>query len=121
MPIMLKASVNAELADQLGLKLNKYLPEKALVIASCDFAHHVDKRLAEAYDKVSVEVLEKFDLENVYNIEVDSPASIYTMLAYLKQKEAEEFTLVENTNAAIILEMPDYDDVTSYIFGYYTK
>lgn len=120
-PIIVKASVDDELAEHLGLQLQKHLPEKSLVLVSCDFAHHVDKKTAEEYDKKSLEVLNNFNLDDVYKMEVDSPASIYTLFAYLKQKESQKFVLVKNTNAAEILKMPEYDDVTSYIFGYFIK
>lgn len=118
-PIILKMDTNEEWAEQMGLRLAKYLTEDCLVLVSVDFAHHVDYETAVAYDQHSLAVLNGFDLGQVYEMEVDSPASIYALFTYLKQKEKDQFVLVENTNAAEILEWYEYDDVTSYIFGYF--
>lgn len=120
-PIIIMGNTTEELAEQIGIKLAKYLPENSLVVASCDFAHHVDNLTAIEYDKRSIEILNEFDVGKIYNMEVDSPASIYSLVAYLKQKESEKFILADNINAAEILNDYAYDDVTSYVTGFFTR
>ncbi len=119
-PIIIKNGVKAEVAEQLGYKLSKYLPEESLVIASCDFAHHTDYQTAVNYNQESLEAIKKFNFDDIFKINVDSPSSIYALLAYLKQKNAASFNLTANTNAAVLLNDYDYKDVTSYILGYFT-
>ena len=47
------------------------------------FSHYKNSDQAQKDDKESIEVITNFDFKNVYNINVDSPASIYTLLKYL--------------------------------------
>lgn len=121
MPVLLRRGIDSEIASQVGYRLSKLLPEDSLVIASCDFAHHVSNEEAVEYDKGSIKVLEAFDTEGIKNIEVDSPGTLMALMSYLKQYDFEKFTLVGNTNASFILDSPEYDDVTSYIAGFYTE
>jgi Predicted dioxygenase len=121
LPILVNFNTDDDLAEQIGYKLSEYLPEDSLVIASCDFAHHVDRETAVKYDKDSLAGLTSQDINKIQKIKVDSPGSLIVLESYLKQFNAQKFQLVKNTNAADILGMPDYKDVTSYIAGYFIK
>jgi MEMO1 family protein len=120
-PILINFNAGEELDQQVGYELAKYLPEDSLVIASCDFAHHVDRATAIRYDQDSLLALQGADLDRISKIKVDSPGSLIVLESYLKQYRAQNFELVKNTNAADILGMPGYQDVTSYIAGYFFK
>jgi MEMO1 family protein len=121
LPILVNFNTDEELAKQIGYKLSEYLPEDSLVIASCDFAHHVNRETAVKYDQDSLAGLNSQDLNKILKIKVDSPGSLIVLESYLKQYDAQKFQLVKNTNAADILGMLDYQDVTSYIAGHFIK
>lgn len=121
LPIILRDSYTKEEAKDLANYLYKLKNEKnILVIASTDFSHYKTSELAQKDDAYSLEVLNTLDLENIYKIEVDSRAAIYTLALYSQLNEA-NFKLQINTNSALLLKRDDIESTTSYITGYFLK
>jgi AmmeMemoRadiSam system protein B len=91
-----------------------------LVLASVDFSHYKDSETAQINDQQSMTVLKDYDFDKVFDLDIDSPASIYTLLKFNQQKGA-EFKLLQNSNSAILAAKPDIDSTTSYITAYFIK
>lgn len=89
-PIILKSNTTEEDADRLGVLLNKILPENSLVLASVDFSHYQPDIVAGFHDKTSLSAIKNFDFEHIYNLEIDSPASLVALLSYLKIRGAQK-------------------------------
>ena len=117
-PIIFKLNTPQVKADKLADELIKNLDDDSFVLASVDFSHHVNRQTAIDQDKESIKAIENFDLEKIYSLKLDSPASIYVLLKYLEAKDAKQIEY-KNTNAADLLGNPDYKDVTSYVFAYF--
>lgn len=94
--------------------------KKIVVIASVDFSHHTNKQIAELNDKKSIQVITNFDLEKLYSLNIDSPNTIYVLLKYLEGRDAKRINYWQQ-NAADILNSPNYEDVTSYLFAFFRK
>ncbi|MCK5466639.1 AmmeMemoRadiSam system protein B, partial [Candidatus Parcubacteria bacterium] len=119
-PIILKKNVSPLEAELLAKKLTDILGENSVVLASVDFSHHLNRIAAQFHDEASVSVIENFDYERIYNLEIDSPPSIYTLLKYLEKKGSQKM-IYENINSAVFSNNLDSEDVTSYLFSYFTE
>lgn len=119
-PIIFKLNTPQTNADKLADELIKNLDDDSFVLASVDFSHHVNRQTAIDQDKESIKAIENFDLEKIYDLKIDSPPSIYALLKYLKSKNALNVDY-RNFNAADLLNNPNYQDVTSYVFAYFEK
>ena len=119
-PIILKKNVSSQKAGLLAEKLTDILGENSVVLASVDFSHHLNRTAAQFHDEASVSVIENFDYERIYNLEIDSPPSIYTLLKYLEEKEGQKM-IYENINSATFSDDLDSEDVTSYLFSHFTQ
>jgi len=119
-PIILKENVSSQKAELLAEKLDKTLGENSVVLASVDFSHHLNRIAAQFHDEASISVIENFDYERMYDLEIDSPPSIYALLKYLEKRESQKM-IYESVNSADFSDDFDSEDVTSYLFSYFIK
>ncbi len=119
-PIVLRREANPVELNALVEQLLAVLPEDAVVIASVDFSHHLNRLGADFHDKASLSAIQSFDLKRVFNLEIDSPPSIYTLLKYLDANGAKKMSL-RHTNSTQYTGNPASEDVTSYFFAHFTK
>ena len=92
--------------------------QKILLIASVDFSHYQDSQTAIQHDQASITTLQVGDLAQVYNLNIDSPPSIYTLLKY-SQLQGKSFQLLNNSNSALLSGQADLKSTTSYVTGYF--
>lgn len=119
-PIMLKRSVTSAEVQALGEQLNALLPQDSLVIASVDFSHHLNRVAASFHDAKSIAAIANFDFQSVATSEVDSPQSITALLTYLTLRGAQHLEYT-HTDSALVGHNLESEDVTSYLFGHFTK
>lgn len=119
-PIILKRKTSAKEAEQLAHALNEILSEKSIVIASVDFSHHLNSVAADFHDEFSLSVIKSFGYDRLYNLELDSPATLHTLLKYLENRGSKKI-FYENINSAEFSRHLDMEDVTSYTFAYFSK
>lgn len=119
-PIILKRSASKAQVDRLSDVLQRILPEDAIVIASVDFSHHLDRFSAAFHDAQSVDALASGDTERLNSSEVDSPQSLDVLLRYLRGRKALHMDW-KRTDQAV--HTPDLasNDVTSYVFATFTE
>jgi len=121
LPIILKPSVTPEEASDLARTLfDLSKNKKVLLLASVDFSHYKDSETAQKNDKESIAAITDFSMDKIYGLDIDSPASIYTLLEY-SQLNSAGFKLLNNSNSAILADKPDLKSTTSYVTGYFTK
>ncbi len=118
-PIVLKWKMPKEKVESLAEWLNENLPVDSLVVASVDFSHYIPVEAADFHDHSSYATIKNFDYDNVHDLEVDSPSSIYAVLKFMEKrgyKNAERFA---HTN------LQDYvshrESTTSHQFFSFTK
>ncbi len=119
-PIVVRRETNPVELNALVEELVRILPEDAIVVASVDFSHHLNRLGADFHDEASFSAIKSFDLERVFNLEIDSPPSIYSLLKYLDAKGARQLSL-RKTNSTEYTGNPASEDVTSYFFAHFTK
>lgn len=121
LPIIIKLNTSKEdldfLANQLANNTDK---EKTLILASVDFSHYQPSLVADFHDDLSKSVIENFDFNRIHNLEIDSPASIYTVLKYLENTGSQKSDLVFHTNSSSLLGTPEQVG-TSHFLYYFAK
>lgn len=121
LPIVLKPSVDKNRAEKLAEHLFKITNnKKILILASVDFSHYKNSVSAQANDKISVRAVKNFSFDKIYDLDIDSPASIYTLLKF-SELNGTNFELLNNSNSAILANKPDINSTTSYVTGYFTN
>ncbi|MEI8229931.1 MAG: AmmeMemoRadiSam system protein B [Candidatus Peregrinibacteria bacterium] len=115
-PIILKMNVTQEESEKLGSLLSTILPQDALVLASVDFSHYQPEIVADFHDQTSLAAIRSFDLPRVMKLEIDSPASIATLLTYHRERGAQKILYSEHTNSASFTGHPEIPETTSHFF-----
>jgi len=119
LPIVLKPSVDQDEAEKLAEYLFKiFNNRKILVLASVDFSHYKDSATAQINDKISIDAIKNFSFDKIYDLDIDSPASIYVLLKFSELSGA-NFELLNNANSAILADKPGLNSTTSYVTGYF--
>ncbi len=118
-PLVLRPSVDPELCANLAdVIIENNQKEKTLVLASVDFSHYQPVKVADFHDMLSQSVIESFKKDRVYDLELDSPPSIYLLLDYLEKINSQDSKLIFHTNSGRLLN--DYDiETTSHNFYYF--
>lgn len=119
-PIILKRSTPTAKLDALVSELNNVLPKDSLVLGSIDFSHHQNRFGAVFHDTKSIAVMQSFAFSQIKNLEIDSPPTLYTVLAYMDVQGAHRIQH-SNTNSALISGNMISEDVTSYIFAHFLE
>lgn len=119
LPIILKTNINQAVANNLAEALfNISKDKKILVLASVDFSHYKTNAEAQIDDAHSIQALETANLDKIYDLALDSPASIFTLLKYSLLRQT-NFSLLANSNSALLSDQLDIQSTTSYITGYF--
>lgn len=98
LPILLKPCATETDFDafmRLADFLAQTLPKDALIVASVDFSHYQIPRMTSLHDEVSLNTI--FNAEDVKNIEVDSPESLFVLHEYCARRGASERVLLHRT------------------------
>ncbi|OWK27023.1 MAG: AmmeMemoRadiSam system protein B [Parcubacteria group bacterium GW2011_GWA2_38_13b] len=119
-PIVIKRNASEKKLENLSQALDKILPDDSLVLASVDFSHHLGATAAEFHDETSIAAITNFDYARILRLEIDSPPSIYVLLKYLEKRGAKKIKY-KNANSANLSGNFESDDITSYLFAYFTK
>ncbi|MFA6394012.1 MAG: AmmeMemoRadiSam system protein B [Patescibacteria group bacterium] len=120
-PVILKPNVTAGESEILAEKIFQYTERgNTLVLASADFSHYQSFATAELHDEKSRKVIENFTMNEIYRLEIDSPASVYTILKFAQLREAEKAELVFHTNSGELAGNIDAPS-TSHLFYYFYR
>lgn len=118
-PIVLQWEMPQDEVLELSEWLDKNLPGDALVLASVDFSHYIPVEAADFHDISAFRTISNFDFENVYDLEIDSPSSIYTILSLMEKRGYEKAVRLEHTNLAQFLSKPEEITTSHQFFAFY--
>lgn len=117
-PILLRDTVTADMVDGLMTELTVACADQCGVIASVDMSHYLPAALADVHDQTTVRVLREQNQTDVWELEVDSPASLAGVMQWARLNHLPEFVVQGQTNSGTLLGNPDIE-TTSHILGYY--
>jgi len=120
-PIILKSNLSADEAKNLAENIYSIVdPKKTLVLATVDFSHYLPAYAGEFHDLKSRSVLESFDFERIYDLEVDSRPALYALSKYLERAGAQKSELSFATNSGFLSGNED-EPGTTHNFYYFRK
>ncbi|MFH1712765.1 MAG: AmmeMemoRadiSam system protein B, partial [Candidatus Jacksonbacteria bacterium] len=120
-PIILKQNFSLEQSTALAQAMFEYASQqKILAIASVDFSHYQPVAVADFHDLKSASVINNFDFDRIYDLEIDSAPSIYALLKYLELAGAQKSQIIFSTNSGLLIDKPD-EPTTSHHFFYFAK
>ncbi len=118
--VILKSATTPEEAKQLAANIKSNSDGNTLVLASVDFSHYQPALVADFHDDKSRAVIENLDEVGVWNLEVDSPASLAVALHYANENKSEQANLLWQTNSSRLINNLDTLG-TSHQFYYFSK
>lgn len=98
-PVLLQWETPREQLEALAQRLHATLPPDALVVASVDFSHYQPEPWASFHDEASLATVTAFDLDGLFEREVDSPEALFVALRFGQLRGASRATRVLHTNS----------------------
>ncbi|MBT6254037.1 AmmeMemoRadiSam system protein B [Candidatus Uhrbacteria bacterium] len=112
-PIVLSSKHDVIQSNRLGEAL---VNDDTLVIASVDFSHYLSLEVANELDEITLDAIEGRDsalISQMNSDYLDSPPSLITLFAAMDAANANDHTLLQHTNSAVI-EDKEVASTTSY-------
>lgn len=118
--VILKSATTPDEAKDLAANIKKYSDDNTLVLASVDFSHYLPAQVADFHDEKSRATIENLDTTGVWNLEVDSQASLAVALHYALGTKFEQANILWQTNSSRFIGQLDTPG-TSHQFYYFSK
>lgn len=119
-PILLTWNNPVEDNDRLASFLANNDPKTTFVIASVDFSHFQPRTVADFHDVTSFSVIKSFNYSALYDCELDSPASVYTLLRVIEQRNTMKAVRILHTNSDHYMKTPERE-TTSHQYIIFTR
>lgn len=120
-PIIIKVNTSeteiTELAKKISNNVNK---NNVLLISSVDFSHYQTTNTANFHDDRSNSIISSFDFSRIYQMEIDSPPSVYLLLKYLELNKLQKSELIFTTDSGTLMNKK-YEATTSHNIFYFTR
>mgnify|MGYP003969883349 CR=1 FL=1 len=117
-PVLLQWEMPQDELDSFAEWLNENLPANSLVLASVDFSHYIPWEAADFHDLASHATIQNFDFENIYDLEVDSPSSLYLLLKLMQARNSMHAARHDHTNLAQYLTVEEYITTSHQYFSF---
>ena len=112
-------------ATEIGSDLATIMDDKTLIVLSMDFAHHTTTDRAQMADEESIAALSNFDIGALYalhkEVKLDNAPGAAIVIGMLQELCNCVFKSPKRNDAAQILGFMEYDDVTSYVTGFFVE
>ncbi len=115
-PIILKYGIDEQEINRLTYELTNSHDQHMVIIASVDFSHYLSSAEADKKDETTLPIMKQFDYRKLLmlnNEYLDSPPSIVAVLMSMQKLNAENFELLDHTNASKLTNI-DFTETTSY-------
>lgn len=119
-PFLIGQEVEFPRLDSLILKIKRNCKNDCLLIASVDFSHYLPNKLADIHDLGSLAVLTNLNIKTPFQVEVDSPQSLYILTHYAQINKANQWHLFSHSNSGEIKGTRDAE-TTSHFLGWYQR
>lgn len=117
-PVLLRDTISADEVKKLTQAMYQACDGRCGIIASVDMSHYQTARAADIHDVKTLRALEALDDDAIWNVEVDSRASLAFLIDWAQRISLPHFTLFDHTNSGELAGNFEYE-TTSHIFGYY--
>ncbi len=119
-PLVISQKITEEEIDDIVERLYELSQDESVaIVVSVDFSHYLTSTEAERNDKISLQVIENKDYDELLgfnNDYVDSPQSLVIFLKTLDHLEMDNLKVLHNTTSGKMMNDESIKEVTSY-FG----
>jgi AmmeMemoRadiSam system protein B len=119
--LIVRSGFDLKKNEQLAQALYTTLKPEDVVVASVDFSHYKTAAEARVEDQESLRLLEAGESAALAHIPADAPAVLAVAMRFAQLREASNFQLYKNTNAAEVANDPSQPSTTSYITGWWGR
>lgn len=114
-PIAVSATMEEEALEAIAQTLNALASKETVVIASTDFSHYLPSSAADFHDAKTLSAIERFDLPELRETEVDCWQCLYLATRFAELRGAHTPELLAHSNSGKILGVEDTaPETTSY-------
>ncbi len=118
-PLLLMWKNKIEENNRLSDFIHEHSNRKSFVIASVDFSHYQPKAVADFHDETSHRAIVNFQFDLIYNLEVDSPSSLYVLLKTMDRSGYKRGKRFMHTNSDIFLNKNEKETTSHQYFGFF--
>ncbi len=118
-PVVLKERVDPARVELLVETLTAMCDECG-VIASVDMSHYQPAAVAAVHDIKTIRALTTMNVSEVWDVEVDSQASLAFLVQWAQVNGLQWFELVDYTNSGVLEGNPE-QETTTHLFGYFVE
>jgi len=116
--IVTKYTTKKDDLDDLVSALNTKLNSGDFVLGSIDFSHYLPEPVADFHDEMSATVIKNMDMKALWDLEIDSRPSLYSVLSYASQVGAKNVEILHHTNSAGKVNGRDFmPETTSHFYA----
>lgn len=115
-PILLSGFMNEDETRFLASQLESYVNKDTVLVAAVDFSHYLVNKEAQEKDKVTLNVIKKYDYRQLFTLDndyLDSPPAIAVLLLTMQKLGMTKMDILHHTNSGE-LQKDDYIETTSY-------
>jgi len=98
--------------------LNEFVGDDDLVLLSMGFSKNQPWGVADFHDRSAVTTINNFDFDNVYDLEVDSPLGLLTLMKFMDKKNYHKVRDWAGINTADYLEKPTDKTISFRIMSF---
>ena len=106
--------------DRVASFIAEQDPRTTFVIASVDFSHFQPREVADFHDITSFAAISGFHYTTLYDCEIDSPASVYTILKIMEKRKILSAQRILHTNSDGYMKIPERE-TTSHQYIVFTR
>ena len=118
-PILVKNNTPRQELDELITSIINNSNDDVLFVGSIDFSHYQSVAVANFHDERTINIIKRFDFDRIDEAEIDSHATLYTILSLMEQRKSQKIAYSEHTNSAMVIGRRDLGNTTSHYVPYF--
>ncbi len=103
-PVLINSATPKEELNAFSDFLTKYLTNESLIIVTSNFSEKIPREAAEFHNHSSFATIANFDYENIYDLDIDSPAALYSAINFAEQKDFKDVRRIAYINSDQLLK-----------------
>ncbi len=119
-PVLVKWDAERGELDDLASALLEITGDETLVLASADFSHYNRRYTADYHDESSYSAIVNFEMEWIFNAEIDSPGSIYVLEKIMAAKGYLRCERIFHTNSEDFTKRHEAITTSHQYFAFYS-
>ncbi len=118
-PVIIKWDTTVDELDSLARELSALVSTDSLVLASVDFSHYCTRQSADVHDITSFTTISNFDYQGLFDLEIDSPPTIYVLEKLMAGVGCRNAVRLLHTNSDDFKKMRELKTTSHQYFAFF--